>query len=122
MLKYLEFNCERKKRNPVQVSPEESGDFDVRCGGADQVTTGQVKTGQTRRITYYPESSVRGKFGDYRRFARVPRGISSAISAVFEGIFAFGGCKLGRLGVDSPYCGEADEGRVRGKFSHNHGY
>ena len=47
--KVLEAQKKRKKRNPVMIvkqnnSPEEAGDYDIRCGGSHQVTAGQVKT------------------------------------------------------------------------------
>ena len=48
--KVLEAQRKRKKRNPVIVakvnhSPEQADDYDIRCGGSDQVSAGQVKTG-----------------------------------------------------------------------------
>lgn len=48
--KVIKAQKERKKRNPAVIAkvnhgPEQADDFDVRCGGADKVTAGQVKTG-----------------------------------------------------------------------------
>ena len=48
--KILNDQKKRKKRNLVVIakvnhSPEEAGDYDIRCGGSDQVKAGQVKTG-----------------------------------------------------------------------------
>ena len=48
--KILEAQKKRKKRNPVVIakvnnSPKEADDYDIRCGGSQQVTAGRVKTG-----------------------------------------------------------------------------